>query len=181
VRALGQKPLATSQSPARLLYAIRVEQPGVDDKPFVAPLCPEVEERRSRILQFKKELQGVSPGCFTGCDPLFFDPLVPFLDHQTLRLFLLHNSSPDLQFETRAQFKQKDFKTVFRDDESGGYLHRYGAAADLLDKTPISGGLDCAYFSTLAPQRFTPAGFPFKGHHASNLVWSSNSNREMGA
>ncbi len=45
-----------------------------------------------------------------------------------------------------AQFKQKDFKTVFRDDESRGYLHRDGAAADLLGKIPIGGGFELRLF-----------------------------------
>jgi len=66
------------------------QQPGVDNSPLVASPRLKIQQWRTRILQFKKELQRVSAGWPAGFNGMRLKPAVPFPNDQSFCVFLSH-------------------------------------------------------------------------------------------
>ena len=62
--------------------SLRVQQPGVNDPPFVLPPRLEIQQRRSVVLQFVEEPQRILSGGPARINCLRENPLVPLLQDQ---------------------------------------------------------------------------------------------------
>ena len=82
---------STLTASRRALNSLAIaQQPGVDNSPLVASPRLKIQQWRTRILQFKKELQRVSAGWPAGFNGMRLKPAVPFPNDQSFCVFLSH-------------------------------------------------------------------------------------------
>ena len=93
------------------------QQPAVHDLPLVLTSWSKIQERRSRLLQLKKEFIGVPRARCLGTDGLRLDPSVPLPDNQRLTAccFIQHRLSRMADYPTArmATFGQMIAKSLF--------------------------------------------------------------------
>ena len=70
--------------------SLGIQQPGVNDPPFVLPARLEIQQRRPCVLKFVKELQRVFSGGAAGIDRPRWNPAVPLLQNQDSCFALFH-------------------------------------------------------------------------------------------
>ena len=89
----GKQISATSTLTAsrRVLKSVATaQQPRIDNSPLVASPRLKIQQWRTRILQFKKELQRVSASWPAGFNGMRLKPTVPFPNNQSFCVFLSH-------------------------------------------------------------------------------------------
>ena len=70
--------------------ALRAQQPGVNDPPFVLAPRLEIQQRRSIILQFVEKSQRVLARGAARIDGLRQNPVIPLLQYQHPCIVLFH-------------------------------------------------------------------------------------------
>jgi hypothetical protein len=106
-----------------VIFSIRhaplAQQPGVHDLPLVPASRLKIQKRRSRLLQFKKELERISGASLPGIDGLRLDPPVPLPDDQRLRFPLFHS----LRVRLNREFPICEYGKVKANDHGSGFCH----------------------------------------------------------